>query len=151
MTLNSDKKIEYFVEWESLFILSVTLKGPYCAFYSFPFPAVYTIGFSACKWSAKAIIPVFPSEGVPLPIKPYIVVPYFWNTTLMSLCIDTRVFLYLIKTDAFIVFFRKFDIYFVVKNLHICTPDVSINMSFWLLICILLYNEATVTKPNSPK
>ena len=40
------------------------LKSSYYACCCFPFPVVCSIGFCACKWSAKAKMPVFPPEGV---------------------------------------------------------------------------------------
>jgi len=40
------------------------------AFWGFPSPVVCSKGFRACKWSAKAKIPVFSPEGVSLPHTP---------------------------------------------------------------------------------
>ena len=39
-------------------------------YYALTLPVGCYLGLSACKWSAKAKIPVFPPEGVSLPHTP---------------------------------------------------------------------------------
>ena len=48
----------------------VKIEGTHYDFWGLPFPVLCSIGFCACKWSAKAKIPVFPPGAVSLQRNP---------------------------------------------------------------------------------